>query len=76
MIRTLEEKIAQLEALAEKERELPAGDEAANVRKRISDIRGLIIKADGAMQSNHSPEKYFAIIDNIFEDLEHGEKGR
>ena len=67
----LDDNVARLEALKEKEREMPAGDLAATYRKRISDISGLICKADVAMEKDKSPEKYFQTIDTIFNDLEY-----
>ena len=61
----------KLEGLKERQKTMPSGDVAANLRKRISDIRDLLIKADTALEAKRSPAKYVHIVELILNDLEY-----
>lgn len=66
----LENKIKEWQ---EKTKELPAGDELAEIKRRVSDIRDLMIKAEVAGLKGKSPEKYFIRISHLLSNLEnHG----
>ena len=54
------------QALAEKAKEVPAGDERARITKIADDIRDLLIKADGRIRREGNPKIFFERIDNLF----------
>lgn len=68
-MRALDDNRQILEDLKEKEKTMPAGDIAANIRKRISDIRDLLLKAEAALDRKRDPERHFQTIDLILQDL-------